>query len=81
MNKKVDNAVFEVAKTVVDGTFAGGVLTFNVANGGVGYSDDAGNLTPELKEAADKYMKAIGEGKFTVPSKEDEFNSFTAPTL
>ncbi len=81
MNKKVDNAVFEVAKSVVDGTFKGGVLTFNIANGGVGYSDNAGNLTPELKEAADKYMNAIKEGKFKVPSTEEEFNSFQAPTL
>lgn len=81
MNKKVDNAVFEVAKSVTDKTFAGGILTFNIANGGVGYSDDAGNLTPELKESADKYMNAIKEGKFTVPSTEEEFNGFTAPTL
>lgn len=81
MNKRVDNAVFEVVKTVVDGTFKGGVLTFNIANAGVGYSDNAGNLTPELKEAADKYSKAIGEGKFTVPGTEEEFNSFQAPTL
>lgn len=81
MNKKVDNAVFEVVKTVVDGAFKGGVLTFNIANQGVGYSDNAGNLTPELKEAADKYSKAIGEGKFVVPATEEEFNSFQAPTL
>lgn len=81
MNKKVDNAVFEVVKTVVDGTFKGGVLTFNVANAGVGYSDNAGNLAPEMKDAADKYSKAIAEGKFVVPSTEEEFNSFVAPTL
>lgn len=81
MNKRVDTAVFGVVKSVVDGTFKGGVLTFNAANDGVGYSDAAGNLTPELKEAADKYLNAIKEGKFTVPSTEEEFNSFQAPTL
>lgn len=81
MVKKVDVAVYEVAKTVNDGTFKGGIANFNIANEGVGYSDKAGNLTPELKDLADKYSKAIGEGKFTVPGTEEEFNAFVAPTL
>lgn len=81
MNKKVDNAVFSVAKSVVDGTFAGGVNVFDSKNDGVGYSDDAGNLTPELKEAADKYFAAIKEGKFVVPATAEEFDAFVAPEL
>lgn len=81
MNKKVDNAVFSVAKTVVDGNFTGGVNVFDSKNDGVGYSDDAGNLTPELKEAADKYFAAIKEGKFVVPATAEEFDAFVAPEL
>lgn len=81
MNKKVDVGVFQIAKSVVDGNFKGGANVFNIANGGIGYSDDAGNLTPELKDAADKYMQAIKDGKFVVPATEEEFNAFEVPQL
>lgn len=81
MIKRVDTATFETAKAVKDGTFAGGIKVFNIANEGVGYSDNAGNLTDELKAAADKYKAAIAEGKFVVPGTKEEFEAFEAPEL
>lgn len=81
MNKKVNNAVFQVVTTVVDGTYNGGINVFDASNDGVGYSDDAGNLTPELVEAADMYFAAIKEAKFVVPGTADEFEAFVAPEL
>lgn len=81
MVKRVDNAVFQTIEKVEKGTFEGGITTFDLASNGVGYSDDAGNLTDELKEAADKYKEAIANGEFSVPSTEEEFNSFEAPEL
>lgn len=81
MIKKVDEGVYTVTKNVVDGTFEGGVFTFDIANNGIGYSDNAGNLTDDLKAEADKYLKAISEGTFTVPQTEAEFNAFVAPAL
>jgi len=81
MIKRVDVGVHEVAKSVVDGNFQGGTLTFDAKNGGVGYSDKAGNLTDDLKAAADKYLEAIKEGKFVVPQTEAEFDAFEVPSL
>lgn len=81
MNKKVDEAVFAVAKTIVDGTFKGGIHAFSAANNGVGYSDNANNLPAETKAQADKWLDAIKAGKFKVPANADEFKAFVAPTL
>jgi basic membrane protein A len=81
MIKKVDESVYTVTKQVIDDKFAGGVLTFDIKNGGIGYSDNAGNLTDDLKAAADKYSKAIADGVFTVPQTEAEFSAFVAPAL
>ena len=81
MIKRVDVGVYAVAKSVVEGNFQGGTLVFDAKNGGVGYSDKAGNLTDDLKAAADKYLEAIKAGTFVVPSTEVEFNAFEAPSL
>jgi basic membrane protein A len=81
MIKRVDEGVYQVAKSVVDGEFKAGANVFDIKNNGVGYSDKAGNLSDELKAEADKYQAAIAEGKFVVPQTEDEFNAFEAPEL
>jgi basic membrane protein A len=39
MVKRVDKAVFEVIKSVVDGTLEGGVRSFGIQDGGVGTSE------------------------------------------
>ncbi|MGB3367314.1 MAG: BMP family ABC transporter substrate-binding protein [Acidaminobacteraceae bacterium] len=81
MTKRVDNAVYQVVETVVDGTFSGGINVFNAANDGVGYSDNAGNLTPELVEATDMYLAAIKDGTIMVPGTAAELEAFVAPEL
>lgn len=81
MIKRVDNATFYASEMVKKGTFKGGVYTYGLDDEGVGYSDEAGNLTKELKDAAEKYKKAIIDGKFEVPQTEAEFNAFQAPQL
>jgi basic membrane protein A len=43
MVKGVDAAVFEAMRRVQDGTFQGGITEFGLAEGGVGYVDDANN--------------------------------------
>ena len=81
MVKRVDNAVFQTAEKVVNGTFEGGVTVFDLKADGVGYSDNAGNLSDELKAAADKYAEAIKAGKFVVPATMDEFEAFEVPEM
>ncbi|WP_430885701.1 BMP family lipoprotein [Fusibacter sp. JL216-2] len=81
MIKRVDNAVFQTIEAVQNDTFEGGVSLFDLKANGVGYSDDAGNLSDELKAAADKYADAVKDGTITVPATMDEFEAFEAPAL
>lgn len=81
MVKRVDNATFYVAKAVKEGKFEGKVYTYGLKEEGVGYSDKAGNLSQELKDAAEKYKKAIIDGKISVPKTKEEFEAFEAPEL
>lgn len=81
MIKRVDNATYYITNAVKEGDFEGKVYTYGLADEGVGYSDNAGNLSDELKEAADEYKQAIIDGKFTVPSTEEEFNNFEIPEI
>ncbi len=81
MIKRVDEGVYTVGKSVVDGNFEGGVKLFSIANDGVGYSDNAGNLSEEQVAAAEMWRMAIAEGKVVVPQTEAEFNAFEVPEL
>lgn len=81
MIKRVDNAVYQTAKAINDGTFEGGVTVFDLKADGVGYSDNAGNLSDDIKAEVDKYSEAIKEGKFTVPQTQEELDAFEVPAL
>lgn len=81
MIKRVDEGVFQVGKSVIDGTFEGGIKVFSIANDGVGYSDNAGNLNEEQVAAAEMWKQAIAEGKVVVPQTADEFAAFEVPEL
>ncbi|MBN2898064.1 MAG: BMP family ABC transporter substrate-binding protein [Clostridia bacterium] len=81
MIKRVDEGVYQVGQSVIDGNFEGGVHLFSIANEGVGYSDNAGNLTEEQVAAAEKWKAAIATGAFVVPQTEAEFNAFEVPEI
>lgn len=71
MVKGIDEAVFQVAKTVKDGTFKGGVQQFGLAENGVGYVYDANNkaLIPDVVRARlDALTADIVAGRIKVPS-------------
>ncbi|MGF7056680.1 BMP family lipoprotein [Brassicibacter mesophilus] len=81
MIKRVDTSTFAITELVKENKFEGKNFVYDLKNDGVGYSDKAGNLTDDLKDAADKYKEAIINGKIAVPSTEDEFNSFEIPQI
>jgi len=82
MIKRVDTATYTVAKSASEGKFPGGsVTTLGLKEDGVGYSDNGGNTSKEAKDLADKWAKAIKDGKVVVPDKEDGIKNFTAPKL
>ncbi len=71
MVKGVDAAVYDAIKRVRDGTFQGGVFSFGLAEGGVGYVYDERNraLIPDSVHARVEALKRdIIAGKIKVPS-------------
>ncbi len=72
MIKRVDNAVFETIKAVVDGTFPGGTIkVFGLAEEGVGlapYHDFDSKVPQAIKDAVEKARTDIIAGTITVPT-------------
>ena len=81
MVKRVDNAAYIAVKQVAEGTFSGRNHVFTLAEGGVGISDHAGNLTSEIKERLSKWSEAIVNGDFEVPYTKSAFQQFQPPRL
>lgn len=76
VNKGVDVAVYSGVEQVVNETFQGGVANLGLAEDGVGLSDPVGNAEEENLAVAALYAGAIIAGAFTVPSTEEELQSF-----
>lgn len=71
MVKGIDAAVFDVAKSVQDGTFQGGIRVFGLAENGVGYVYDDNNraLIPDAVRTRLQALEAdIIAGRIRVPS-------------
>lgn len=68
MLKKVDVAVYDFIKSVVDGDFTAGTVTYDLEKDGVGYATSGGkidDIVPKLEE----YKAQIIDGSITVPEK------------
>ncbi|HKC18174.1 MAG TPA: BMP family ABC transporter substrate-binding protein, partial [Candidatus Dormibacteraeota bacterium] len=65
--KKVDVAVFDAIKSVVDGKFQGGPTRFSLANDATGYQVDNFNLPPDIKSAVDSLAAAMKSGSQVPP--------------
>lgn len=62
MVKRVDNAVYDIVKDVVEGKFKGGFHEFGLETDGVGYVMDSNNqdlVSPEAKRVAEEAKKKI----------------------
>lgn len=81
MIKKVYNATYLATASIVDGTFDGSNMEYGLAVDGVGYSDEAGNLSEELKTTAEMYKTAIINGEIMVPYDLETFENFTVPEM
>jgi len=69
MVKRVDNAVYQIVKDVVDGQFKPGLHVFGLESDGVGYSLDEYNrslLSPEALKAAEDAKRKIIAGEIKV---------------
>lgn len=82
MIKRVDMAVFDASKMVVNGKFKGGIYTYGIAEGGIDIAPTSEKTLP--KDVLDKVLalkERIKKGEFTPPATEAEFAKFTPPAL
>lgn len=79
MIKAADRASYDMISAVSQDKFKAGATVYNLKNGGVGYSDDAGNLTDDVKAKMDEFSKKIIDGTIKVPNDRDGFDTFTVP--
>jgi len=71
MIKRVDVAVFDTIRAVIEHSFQGGVRTFGLAEGGIDYVFDANNrslLGPSVRERVESLRRAIVEKRIRVPT-------------
>lgn len=77
MMKRVDNATYDAAKSVVDGTFEGGNKVLGIAEGGVGMSDSTSkNTDAKVIEKAKEFEEKIKKGEIKVPGTRAEVKDF-----
>lgn len=69
MLKRVDVAVYETVKSVVEGTFTGGIKSFGAAENGVGVCK---HLPSDIQDTIDDLMEKVASGEIQVPSDIDE---------
>jgi basic membrane protein A and related proteins len=67
MLKRVDNAVFEVTKSHVDGMFAAGNVVYDLSTDGVGYST-SGGFVDDIADQIEAFKAQIVSGEIVVPT-------------
>ncbi|WP_027408747.1 BMP family protein [Anoxybacteroides tepidamans] len=79
MVKRVDVAVYDVAKKTKEGQFPGGkVLEYGLPENGVGIAPTQDNIKPEVLKAVNEWKQKIIDGKVKVPTTRDEYKQFEA---
>jgi basic membrane protein A len=68
MLKKVDVAVYDFIKSVVDDAFTAGPTTYDLEKDGVGYSTSGGQVD-DIATKLDEYKQKIISGEITVPTE------------
>jgi basic membrane protein A and related proteins len=66
--KKVDVATYAAIKTVVNGQYKSGALTFNIANDGAGYALDNFTLPADIQTEVNSVKAKIKAGTLTPPA-------------
>ncbi len=82
--KRVNIAVFDGIKSVVEGTFKGGTITLSLKDNGVGMSPMTytKQLVPKtLLHQIDVLKKAIIDGSLVVPNTKEKFQAFQVPQI
>jgi len=81
MLKRVDNAAYVIAKSLVDGNLAtGGLSVLGLASDGIGYTIAESNVAvdSEILAVVEKIKEAIVSGELVVPDVHKDVASFLA---
>ena len=84
MVKKVDVAVYQVAKAIADGKPVSGHVVFGLKDGAVGLTDFAytkADVTPERQAKLAAISKAIVEGRIKPPNTRPDLEKFVPAAL
>ncbi len=82
MIKRVDIAVFNAAKMVVEGKFKGGIYRYGIKEGGVDIAPSTSKMVPkDILDYVNKLKEMIKEGKINPPSTLEELKSFVPPKV
>lgn len=78
MLKRVDVAVYETIKSLVEGNFKGGYKVFGLTEDGVGYAENDYNkeLIADIKPKLEEIKEKIIKGEIKVPVDKNEYNEF-----
>ncbi|MBL8060501.1 MAG: BMP family ABC transporter substrate-binding protein [Chthonomonas sp.] len=79
MVKRVDEAVYQTIKDIVDGKFEAGEKVYDVASGGIGLTDFEFTkqvIGEENLKLVKEVEEMIAKGELVVPSNEQEYNEF-----
>ena len=73
--KRVDNAVFDVTKELVDGKVEGGVKTYTLADEGVDLAPGTENIDAAVVKEVEEIKKKIVSGELKVPNNKADFEA------
>lgn len=73
--KRVDNASYEAAKAVCEGTLQSGVITYDLAAGGVDIAPTTTNLSDDVLKAVEDVKAKIISGEIVVPETKEDFEA------
>ncbi len=73
--KRVDNASYDIAKSVLEGTFSGGVITYDITTAGVDITTDSGLISDETLAAVEAVKEQIIAGELVVPKDQASFEA------
>jgi len=80
--KNVDTAIYDTAKDVANGSFAGGQQSLGLKENGVGLCDKTYQALPDsVKTIVEKAKQLIIDGTLVPPTTKDELDKFTSPDL
>jgi basic membrane protein A len=76
--KRVDNAIYDIGKRLMDGEFGGGqTVVYNLKNDGVGIAPTSDkHVPPDVLKEVDDLVAKIKAGEIVVPATKDAFDAF-----